>query len=67
MNEMEYSGELTTPEEQTGEEQSEELTLSHRDVTLKTAGDSFVLSGNLEGLYFGSEDESVAAVDEKGT
>lgn len=54
-------------QEQTGDEQAEELKLSHQDVTLKAEGDSFVLSGNLEGLYFGSEDESVAVVDEKGT
>lgn len=43
--------------------------LSHVDVTLKKAGDSFVLSTSLPGakVYFGSEDESIATVDEKGT
>ena len=54
-------------QEQTGGEQVEELKLNHQDVTLKAEGDSFVLSGNLEGLYFGSQDEAVATVDEKGT
>ena len=49
-----------------------ELTLSHSDVTLKTAGSTFrlraVLSGALEGesVTYASENEAVATVDEKG-
>ena len=58
----------TESEPESAPEQKEELKLSHSDVTLKAEGDSFTLSGNLSGeqLYFGSEDEAVATVDEKG-
>ena len=43
--------------------------LSHVDVTLKTAGSTFVLTSSLPDakLYFGSEDETVATVDANGT
>ena len=43
--------------------------LSHVDVTLKSEGSTFVLTSSLPDakLYFGSEDESVATVDENGT
>ena len=58
--------------EETTEELEQEivvdLKLSHSDVTLKAEGNQFTLSGNLEGekLYYGSENESIATVDENG-
>ena len=60
------SGENT--EQETAPEQKEELKLSHADVTFKAEGDSFTLGTNLSGeqLYFGSQDETIATVDEKG-
>lgn len=49
-------------------EQETALELSHVDVTLRSEGSTFILSSNQTGekLYFGSEDESVATVDENG-
>lgn len=60
------SGENT--EQEPAPEQKEELKLSHADVTFKAEGDSFTLGTNLSGeqLYFGSQDETIATVDEKG-
>lgn len=57
-----------TPEENGAQpEEVLSLELSHLDVTLKSEGSQFTLSGNLnEKLYFGSEDENVATVDENG-
>lgn len=74
--EVPEQGETVTPEtpevEQPEGEQPEDemqLELSHTDVTLKSEGSTFVLSGNLTDakLYFGSSDETIVTVDENGT
>ena len=64
--------EVETPEVEQPETQQPEVELpfdlSHLDVTLKNAGDSFTLSTSQPDakVYFGSDDESVATVDANG-
>lgn len=61
--------ETEQPEDETPEQPELPFDLSHVDVTLKSEGSTFVLTSSLPDtkLYFGSEDESVATVDENGT